>query len=119
MRTKGWARVKKFYFVWAIISLLILYFVVKSDSERYLLLVVIILLLNDLFIDLGFLKVIHSKLHKKFCKKAPWPDWCEHAPFVGLITIGGFLGILDISGLTLSIAFIDTIIDVANDMGKI
>ena len=115
MAIKGWERVRRFYFMWTIISFAFLLFVVKYDLNHYLLLLVIIFLLNDLLIDLGLLKIFY----RRYSKKCPWPDWFEHAPMVALITAGGLFKILAISNLTILIAFLDTVIDVANDLGKI
>lgn len=115
MVERGWRRIKRLYLIWIVISLILLYLIVQINLQQILIWIVIILFLKDIFIDLGAFNIFGARLPKK----GPWPNWLEHAPFVALVALGGFFGILDISQLTIWIAVVDTIIDVLDDIGKI
>ncbi|MEX2739822.1 MAG: hypothetical protein Q6356_012225, partial [Candidatus Wukongarchaeota archaeon] len=104
--SKGIERIKKYYLVWTIISIVFLYFLLESDYSDYLLLIVVLLLLKDIFIDLR-------------TKRGSTPNWFEHAPFVILVSIVGLLDFFEvepftglISPLTMFIAIVDSFIDV-------
>ena len=110
MAVRGFERVKNLYVIWTIISIIFLYFFLKSPYSPYLLWIVFLLLIKDLLIDL-------------YPKRGPTPGLFEHAPFVIIIALIGLLGIFDVkpfTGLispdTMVIAIIDSFIDVLDDM---
>ncbi|MEX2721420.1 MAG: hypothetical protein Q6362_008430, partial [Candidatus Wukongarchaeota archaeon] len=85
--SKGIERIKKYYLVWTIISIVFLYFLLESDYSDYLLLIVVLLLLKDIFIDLR-------------TKRGSTPNWFEHAPFVILVSIVGLLDFFEVEPFT-------------------
>lgn len=107
----GWEKRKKLYLIWTIISLILLYIIVKANLQNYLFLIIIVLLLKDVFIDINILGLRKNR--------GPYPGWLEHAPFVILIALGGIFGFLNITNTVIFLSIIDAIIDIANDFGKI
>ena len=110
---KGIERIKKYYYVWAVIFGVFLFFFFTSSYNFLLPHIIVLLLLKDVVVDILWMK--HSV-----------PEWFEHAPFVLLISI---LGVFNLFGagffpetLNLQVtllAILDTIIDISDDLGMI
>jgi hypothetical protein len=111
MTVNGIERIKKYYPVWAIISIVFLYFLLEGEYSDFLLAIVIILLLKDIFIDI-------------LMNRGSTPYWFEHAPFVIFVSIIGLLDYFEVepfiglvSPLTMVIAIFDSFLDVFDDIG--
>ena len=111
MVVKGIERIKKFYPVWTVISIVFLYFLLESEYSDYLIVIVIFLLLKDVFIDM-------------LMGRGSTPFWFEHAPLVILVSIIGLLDYFEVepftglvSPLTMVIAIFDSFLDFFDDIG--